>query len=88
MPSTRTQRVQRRKTIRNKSIRTFSRSRVSKARAALRDDPSSETSRLAVEQAQKALDMAISKGIIHKNNAARRKSRLMRRLILKTDNET
>jgi small subunit ribosomal protein S20 len=35
-----------------------------------------ETTLLAV----KALDKAAEKGVIHKNNAARRKSRLMKRL--------
>jgi small subunit ribosomal protein S20 len=35
---------------------------------------------LTVRQAVKALDKAAQKGIIHKNNAARRKSRLMRQL--------
>jgi len=34
----------------------------------------------AVAVAISALDTAVSKGIIHKNNAARRKSRLMKRL--------
>jgi small subunit ribosomal protein S20 len=35
---------------------------------------------LAARQAVRALDRAAQKGVIHKNNAARRKSRLMRRL--------
>ncbi len=34
----------------------------------------------AVQQAISALDKAAEKGVIHKNNAARRKSRLMRKL--------
>ena len=37
----------------------------------------------AIEQTRKAvslLDKSASKGIVHKNNAARRKSRLMKRL--------
>ncbi|MFQ6002102.1 MAG: 30S ribosomal protein S20 [Anaerolineae bacterium] len=36
----------------------------------------------AAQQAISALDKAAVKGIIHKNNAARRKARLMRRLNL------
>jgi len=39
-----------------------------------------EEAREAVRQAASALDKAAEKGIIHKNNAARRKSRLMRQL--------
>ena len=34
----------------------------------------------AVAKALKELDSAASKGVIHKNNAARRKSRLMKKL--------
>ena len=37
-----------------------------------------EEAREAVRTAYKALDKAAEKGIIHKNNAARRKARLMR----------
>ncbi len=39
-----------------------------------------EEAREAVRIASSALDKAAVKGIIHKNNAARRKSRLMRQL--------
>jgi small subunit ribosomal protein S20 len=39
-----------------------------------------EEAREAVRVAVAALDKAAKKGIIHKNNAARRKSRLMRQL--------
>jgi small subunit ribosomal protein S20 len=39
-----------------------------------------EEAREAVQVAVSALDKAAAKGIIHKNNAARRKSRLMRQL--------
>ncbi len=36
-----------------------------------------DAAREAIAQAVKALDKAAQKGVIHKNNAARRKSRLM-----------
>jgi len=39
-----------------------------------------EEAREAVQVAVGVLDKAAAKGIIHKNNAARRKSRLMQRL--------
>jgi small subunit ribosomal protein S20 len=39
-----------------------------------------EEARQAVRVAVSALDNAAQKGIIHKNNAARRKSRLMQQL--------
>jgi len=44
------------------------------------DEVRLEEAREAVRMAVSALDKAAEKGIIHKNNAARRKSRLMQRL--------
>jgi len=44
------------------------------------DEGRLEEAREAVRVAASALDKAAEKGIIHKNNAARRKSRLMQRL--------
>jgi small subunit ribosomal protein S20 len=44
------------------------------------DEGRLEEAREAVRVATSALDKAAEKGIIHKNNAARRKSRLMQRL--------
>lgn len=40
----------------------------------------SDEARQAVVAAVSALDRATGKGVVHRNNAARRKSRLMRRL--------
>jgi small subunit ribosomal protein S20 len=39
-----------------------------------------EIARQSTQEAIIALDKAAQKGVIHKNNAARRKSRLMKRL--------
>jgi small subunit ribosomal protein S20 len=39
-----------------------------------------EEAQVAARQAIKTLDKAAAKGIIHKNNAARRKARLLKRL--------
>jgi small subunit ribosomal protein S20 len=62
----------------NRSVRSAVKTRIAKVRRALTEgggDPSA----LAVE-AIASLDRAASKGILHPNNAARRKSRLMKRL--------
>jgi small subunit ribosomal protein S20 len=80
MPSEKTARVQRRKSAQNKAVRTFSRSRVTAARAAIDEDPKAEETAAAVKTAISALDRAATKGVIHANTAARRKSRLMRHL--------
>jgi len=52
---------------------------VRKAEAAIKVGDS-QASQEEVLKAIKALDKAASKGVIHKNNAARRKSRLVKKL--------
>ncbi len=65
--------------IHNRVFRGKARTLVSKARIVVASDDQA-TSVEAVRQAVSALDKAAEKGVIHKNNAARRKSRLMKRL--------
>ncbi|MEZ4683946.1 MAG: 30S ribosomal protein S20 [Caldilineaceae bacterium] len=62
----------------NRIVRGSSRTAIKKARKAI--DDSAPERREAVLAAMQALDKAASKGVIHKNNAARRKSRLMKAL--------
>ncbi|MCD4671158.1 MAG: 30S ribosomal protein S20 [Anaerolineaceae bacterium] len=63
----------------NRTYRGGARTYVRKAFAAMEagDKEAAETATL---QAVKALDKAAQKGVVHKNNAARRKSRLVKRL--------
>ena len=65
--------------LRNRHARGAARAAVSRARAAM-DSGVVETSKDAVLEAISRLDKAAEKGVIHKNNAARRKSRLMKAL--------
>lgn len=69
-----------RRRVRNRMIRTRTRTFVKKARVAIASAPEAPTTEEALRQAISALDRAASKGVIHRNNAARRKSRLMRQL--------
>ncbi len=66
------------KRIQNRIYRGAARTAVNKARVALVQEP--ENSAEAVLKAISALDVAAQKGVIHKNNASRRKGRLMKRL--------
>jgi small subunit ribosomal protein S20 len=68
-----------RRRLHNRVYRGGARTAVKKARH-LMDRGRIEEAREAVRQAASALDKAAEKGIIHKNNAARRKARLMRQL--------
>ena len=63
------------KTMRNKMIRSGVKTAIKKVLAAVSagDKASAQT---ALVGATKAIDMAASKGVYHKNNAARKKSRL------------
>lgn len=67
------------KRIRNRIYRGRARTFIQKARVAI-DGNQVEEARAATLTAISALDKAAQKGVIHKNNAARRKSRLMKRL--------
>jgi len=66
------------KRLRNRPYRSAARTYVKKAELAIRaGDQNSAAS--AVGDALSMLDRVASKGIIHQNNAARRKSRLMKK---------
>jgi small subunit ribosomal protein S20 len=64
---------------RNRVFRTRARTYVRLAREVI-DTGDQEAAADAVKKAISELDIAAVKGVIHKNNAARRKSRLMKRL--------
>jgi len=75
-------RVGERRYARNRPVRTALRTFVKKARTGIASVATATTEETAalVALAAKELDQAASKGIIHKNQAARRKSRLMHQL--------
>ncbi|MBN1863174.1 MAG: 30S ribosomal protein S20 [Dehalococcoidales bacterium] len=72
-------RASRRRQQENKSVRSRCKSRVTKAEGLILSGEV-EAGREAVMEAIKTLDKAAEKGVIHANNAARRKSRLMKKL--------
>lgn len=70
--------VTEKKTLRNKIIKTKVKNAIKRFHAAVLEGPESakEQYRLTVSQ----IDRAVSKGVLHKNNAARKKSRLAKLL--------
>jgi small subunit ribosomal protein S20 len=62
------------RTERNKAVKSELKTRVKNAQRDAATDDGPE----AMRTAQRRLDKAASKGVIHKNQAARRKSRLMK----------
>lgn len=68
-----------RKRLRNRPYRSVARTLVKKAELAI-NTGDREAAGTAVLVATRTLDRVASKGVIHPNNAARRKSRLMKKL--------
>jgi small subunit ribosomal protein S20 len=68
--------------VRNRSLKSAVKTKITRLRRALseRGEAAEHVEELATT-AVSALDRAASKGVLHPNNAARRKSRLMKRLI-------
>jgi len=70
-----------RRALRNRAVKSEIKTLVVKARRALTDKSIESSERLATStEAVQALDRAAAKGIVHRNNAARRKARLARQL--------
>jgi small subunit ribosomal protein S20 len=73
-------RVSERKRQRNRPVKTRVKNAIGKAITSIAGSAGAEDALAAVTEAISQLDRAASKGVIHPNNAARRKSRLMKRL--------
>ena len=70
--------AQRRQT-RNKAVRTLTKTDIKKANTAISSGDAGEAEK-AVKGAISTLDRAAAKKVVHKNNTARKKSRLMKKL--------
>jgi small subunit ribosomal protein S20 len=68
-----------RRRLRNRAVRSRVRSAVKTARTAL--EATGTDAATAVIDAIRALDKAVTKGVVHRNTAARKKSALARRLV-------
>ena len=70
-----------RRAARNRGVRSEVKTLVVKARKSLLGGPVAESERFALMlEAVRALDRAASKGVLHKNNASRRKGRLTKQM--------
>ncbi len=72
-------RVAEKRRLRNKSVQSLAKTNVTKAEKLIFSGEL-EAAQRAVVVAISSLDKAAEKGVIHPNNAARRKSRLMKKL--------
>ena len=71
-------RVSRKRAVTNRVYRSGARTQVKKARTAIVEGAEPEVQQVTLQEAIRALDVAAERGVIHKNNAARRKSRLVK----------
>ena len=71
-------RQERKRRLHNRMVKSIVKTEITKARQAI--DTGSKSAEEAVRAAVSELDRAAKKGVIHRNNAARRKSRLMKQL--------
>jgi small subunit ribosomal protein S20 len=85
MPNTRSAEKRMREEVKrrahNRSVKSEVKTQITKARQAIASQSiTAEAAEDAVRAAVSELDRAAKKGVLHKNNAARRKSRLMKQL--------
>ncbi len=84
MPNTKSaakrMRIEQKRRARNRAVKSTVKTFISKAQRSIAAQPDAEATIAAVRQAISQLDRAATKGVLHKNNVARRKSRLMKRL--------
>ncbi len=71
-------RQERKRRMHNRMVKSIVKTQITKARQAIAGQTADAEA--AVRAAVSELDRAAKKGVIHKNNAARRKSRLMKQL--------
>lgn len=70
-------RQEQKRRLHNRMVKSIVKTNITKARQAIASGVDAE---MAVRAAASELDRAAKKGVIHRNNAARRKSRLMKQL--------
>ena len=70
-------RQEKKRRLRNRMVKSTVKTQITKARQAITSGADDQE---AVRAAVSELDRAAKKGVIHRNNAARRKSRLMKQL--------
>lgn len=73
-------RIEEKRRVYNNGVKSTVRTYLTKARAAATANANAPETEEAIRAAISNLDRAVSKGVLHANNAARRKSRLMARL--------
>ncbi len=71
-------RQEQKRRLHNRSIKSLVKTQITKARQAINDEDANAEA--AVRAAVSDLDRTAKKNVIHRNNAARRKSRLMKQL--------
>ena len=72
------QRQDEKRRLRNRGLRSEMRTTLKKAREAVTSQPVTDQTKALVTKASRAVDIMVTKGVLHKNTASRYKSRLIR----------
>jgi small subunit ribosomal protein S20 len=72
-------RIERKRRLRNRAVKSTTKTYVTRARQAFESDATAPATLEALRAAISHLDKASTKGVLHRNNVARRKSRLMKK---------
>ncbi|MBM01596.1 MAG: 30S ribosomal protein S20 [Chloroflexi bacterium] len=80
MPSKKSLRTSKKNATYNRPIVSAAKTLVKSAKESIEKDPNSESTKNKIKEAISSLDKASQKGVLHKNNAARKKSRLIKKL--------
>jgi small subunit ribosomal protein S20 len=78
MPSKKSLRKNQRNTSYNRPIVSTAKTLLKSAKLSIENDSDNNVTSTKISEAIEALDKAAQKGVIHKNNAARKKSRLFK----------
>ena len=70
--------IEERNKLRNTARKSALKTALKKVYSAIKNNETADTIKEAVNKAYSVIDKAVSKGVIHKNTAARKKSRLVR----------
>jgi small subunit ribosomal protein S20 len=80
MPSKKSLRTSKKNANYNKPIASTAKTLIRSAKELIEKNPNSDATKEKIKEAISSLDKASQKGVLHRNNAARRKSRLIKKL--------
>lgn len=76
MPIKKSQKVAIRRTLRNRAAKSLMKTKLKNANKQINEDVSAPNTLVVLRTALRTLDVSVHKGVVHKNSAARKKSKI------------